>query len=220
MVVGCTACLTVIAKDIGPVIAVFFWHWLVLDVSVQSAKLSLHVRDALTAYWTLVARVAPLMEAGLVDSVTTTHERYRTRGSKHEFAADRTVAPRGFLDTFVCGLGRDGHACSACLAMEEVLSKPLAEATDAAIVAVIDRPGGIVVPQFADGTVVICCFDSTLPAGLRRRLWRLTQHTQHVFCITTRQDVILYRIVTKTTRVPGLAGGTLHLHVPLVVHAP
>lgn len=122
MIFGYTAAVAVIAEDIGSVVSVLFRHGLFFNVSVQPPKLALHVCNAFRAYRTLVACIAPLGEARLVDTVAAPHKRYRFVGGEHVLATNRTVAFRTPFDAFVGAFGLDRHASRTGFAVEKVLA--------------------------------------------------------------------------------------------------
>ena len=92
------------------------------------------------------------------------HEHYSLGGGKHIFPTDGTIAIRGSLDAFMTVLHLDGDTSltdlkksvldvslgdtltEPYLAMIEVFTKPFANPTDAAVIAMVDAFLGIVVP--------------------------------------------------------------------------
>jgi hypothetical protein len=122
MILGNTAAVAVIAEYIRSVVAVLVGHGLFFNVSIQPPKLALHIGNAFRTYRTLVACIAPLGEARLVDTVATPHKCHRFVGGEHVFATDRTVAFCTSFDTFVGAFGLDRHASRTFFAVEEVLA--------------------------------------------------------------------------------------------------
>lgn len=80
--------------------------------------------------------------------------------------------------------------------MEEIPSKTAAFSADATIDAMINTFIGVIVPKFANITVIpsspFAAPYTELPSSLRTA----TNHTKHVFSLLPNQDVILNLIVT------------------------
>lgn len=83
------------------------------------------------------------------------HKDHSGRAGKHVFSTDRAIALQVSLNALVVSQSR-AHADVAFFAMEKVLAQPLANSTDATVVAMIDLFPGVIVPQLADVTVVLC----------------------------------------------------------------
>jgi hypothetical protein len=149
-----TSAIAIIAEDVRFLLPIFLGHWLFINVTIESSELTFHVGNALGAYWTFVACVAPLCEAGFVYAMSTSHERDWFAGSEHVLSTYRAVTFGTLLDTFVSRLCLNGHASRTGLAVEEILAESLTESTYSAIVTMIDTFSWIVIPQFAYRTVV------------------------------------------------------------------
>lgn len=128
-----------------------------------------------------------------MDTVTTPHHNHCFWGSKHVVAANGTVALSGPFNTPMRVLNRDRQTDAACLrlisimrrrrqpllksagqstylAMEEVLSESLPNATDATIVAMIDAFLPVIVPELADVAIIPSSLLPASPAILCRWL--------------------------------------------------
>lgn len=105
------------------------------------------------------------------------------------------------------------------LAVEKVLAQTLADAADAAIVAMINILLAIIVPELADTAVVLRGLFTTRFAPLRGRLSMPAQHAEHVLRFLPNKMMILDFIVAEPAGVPFLASITLQLHISLVVFA-
>jgi hypothetical protein len=219
MVSSDTPAIAIIAKDVCSIATIFFRHRLLFNMPVEPAKLTLHVCDALGADRALVAGIAPLGEAGLMDAVPTSHEGHRPVRGKHIFAADGAVALGALLDTLVRAFSLDRHAGSTRLAVEEVLAQSFTKSTNATVVAVIDLLAQVVVPQLADGTVVVSCKLVAHSTDLSSLLRSVAKHTQHVLGLSARESMVLHLIVANTTSIPSAASIALHFDISLVVDA-
>jgi hypothetical protein len=214
-----TAAVAVIAEYIGAIVTIFLRHGLFFDVSVQPSKLTLHVRNALGADGTLVAGVAPIGKACFVNAVAASHECNGLVGGEHVFSTDGAIALGAPFDAFMGAFGRDRHAGGACLAVEEVLPQPFAESTDTAVITVIDRLVRVVVPQFADVTIVMCRWYLALLTHLANRLWGIAEHAEHVFRFSPRESMVLCLIMAEPTCIPSLTSAALQLDIPHVMNA-
>lgn len=161
MVIGDGFGGAVVAVDVCSCVSVLVWHGLGLDLAVEVAELGFHVHDALAADRALVRGFAPFLETGVVDAVPASHEDDGAGGGEEILAADRTVAFGAAFYTAVAGLDVDAHADSAGLAVEEISSQPFSKSADSTVVAVVDRLGWIIVPEFAHGTVITSCLFAT-----------------------------------------------------------
>jgi hypothetical protein len=101
----------------------------------------------------------------------------------------------------------------------KILSEAFTSPADAAVGAVVDLLGAVIVPQLADVAVVASSFCLAVAAVTSRLLWSLAHHAEHVLRTPPIQLMILNGIVTVPASVPSTAFKTLHLHIPLVMLA-
>ena len=136
----------VVAADDGFGILVFVGHWLAGDVAVETAELTFHVDYAPGADGTFVGASAPFFEACFMDAVAAAHEDDGVGRSEHVLTTNRTVAFCALFDAAVCLSDVDADAYCTDGAVVEVFPQTLTEATDATVIAVIDRFFRITVP--------------------------------------------------------------------------
>lgn len=101
--------------------------------------------------------------------------------------------------------------------MEIVLAYAISLSANAAIDTVVYLLASIIIPEFADGTIVPCRYRATANTVFTRFLGSPTSHTEHIYCLGTLQVVILYSIVTIAACIPSPTVKTLDLDVALVV---
>ncbi len=101
--------------------------------------------------------------------------------------------------------------------MEEIFSKPLANSANPTIMTMIDTFLAVIVPQFADIAIVVCCIFPALMAILGCRLGMSTEHAEHVLCISANQRMVLNLVVAEPARVPFPASRALKLDVPFIM---
>ena len=101
--------------------------------------------------------------------------------------------------------------------MEKIFAKPHTPATYPTVIAVIDGLVSTVLPKLTDIAVVLRRYLAAVVANLGCLLGCSTEHTEHVLGVLADERVVLVGIMAEPTGIPLLAGGTLQLHVPLVV---
>lgn len=141
-----TPAVAIVAEYVSSIVAVLLWHWLIFNVSVEPAELTLHVGNAFGANGTLVTGVAPLRKARLMNTVSTSHEGDRLVRRKHVLSADRTVTLGTSFNTFMGAFCLDRHASSAFLAVEEIFPEAFSQPTNPTVIAMINGLAGIIVP--------------------------------------------------------------------------
>ena len=89
--------------------------------------------------------------------------------------------------------------------MEEILPKTSAFPTYTTIMAVIDILGRIVVPEFANVTVIPSRSFATANAELAGSLCTSADHTEHIFGRLSIQYMVFCFVVAQSTSKPSIA---------------
>lgn len=212
-------------------------HWLAFDSTIEISELGFHIHDSLAANWTAVGGFRIFQIAFLMYTVPTPHKNHGIGRCKHVVAADRAVTLRGLLDTSMRFLNRDRNAYAASLhhcqetcqstslevnylAVDEILSESLPDATYAAVVAMINALRAVVVPQLAYAAVIRCGACPTFFAPLCRGLRETADHTEHIFGLSSLQCVIFRLVMAEAARVPLLTCVALEFDIsPIVLTA-
>jgi hypothetical protein len=89
--------------------------------------------------------------------------------------------------------------------MEEILAKTPAFPAYTTIMAMINVLSGIVVPEFANVTIIPGCSFATTYAELTGSLCTSTNHTEHIFGSLSIQNMVFCLIMAQSTRIPSIA---------------
>src|SRR5271156_5950400 len=103
--------------------------------------------------------------------------------------------------------------------MEEIFPNALAQPAYSAIITMINALPWVITPELTHTTVIARCYLTTHSASLCGRLRRVAEHTEHVLCLLSREDMIFHIIVTESASVPAFTGSALHFNVSLIVYA-
>ena len=114
---------------------------------------------------------------------------------------------------------RYGDADVAAFAMVEVFTQTFTSPANATIRTMVDFLFAVVVPQFADVTVVTSSFCLAIAAVISCLLRCSAYHAEHVLCPLSVEIVFFYSIMAMPTCVPMLAFVALHLYIALVMLA-
>ena len=115
MVPNCAPSRTVIAQYNSGSIPEFRRHRLGLDGNVQIPELAFHICETLVANRTFVRYFHVLFIASPMNTMTTSHEDYRSRRCKEVLAANRTIAFCRPFNALVRALNRGRDTCTASL---------------------------------------------------------------------------------------------------------
>jgi hypothetical protein len=112
-----------------------------------------------------------------------------------------------------------GNTHKTHITVEEVPSEPLTGTTYPAVIAVIGRFVGVVIPQLTHTTIIPRRRHAALDARIPSLLGVPAQHAEHVLRLFPWKLVVFHRIVAEAAGIPLLARGALHLDIPPVVLA-
>lgn len=130
-----------------------------------------------------------LLVARVMDTVPATHENDSLRRRKHVLATDGAVTVHRSFDADVLIAQIHANADVADFAMEKVFARALADAADAAVVAVVDRLFRVVVPELAHVAVIGGGFFAAVSAVVGGGLGGSAEHAEHVSCLSPLQVV-------------------------------
>ena len=159
---------------------VLFRHGLDRYFLIQLPPLQLHVHCTLAAHRTLVRHRHQVLIAIAMHVMPAWQADNGNFGLEHQIQTERAIAFRGPLNTRMRSRCGDGYAHIATLAVHKVLAQSFAHTANATVIAMIDPLIRIVVPEFAFGTKVPRGIVTAIHTLMRCRLWRLTEHTEHV----------------------------------------
>jgi hypothetical protein len=103
--------------------------------------------------------------------------------------------------------------------MEKVFSKTSAFPAYTTIMAVIDVFGGVIVPKFANITIIPGRSFAATNAELTSSLRTSTDHTEHIFGCLSVQNMVLCLVMAQSTGMPSIARRTLKLDISCVMAA-
>jgi hypothetical protein len=101
----------------------------------------------------------------------------------------------------------------------KVLAQTFASAADTAVRTMVNLLFAVVVPQFANVTIIARSLCVTIGADITRFLGRAAKHAQHVLRHLSVQVMVLGCIVTVPASIPAATLKTLHLDIALVMLA-
>ena len=101
---------------------------------------------------------------------------------EHVLSTDGAIALKVTFNAPVVVLEVNIHADVALLAVEKVLVQSVANPADPTVWAMVNRLGGVVIPELADVAVVLCKLGVATVAVLGSRLNGLATHTEHHLC--------------------------------------
>jgi hypothetical protein len=177
-----TLLFTVVAQDLADNVLVLFRHLVLGQGAVKHGKVVFHVAQGFPANGTLIRGHFEVFVAAVVDCMAARHEPNEGGGGEHVLSADGAVAVYRALDAAMIVLEADGHAAGTGGTVEKVLSQTLANATDSAVIAMVDLLGIVIVPEFALVAVIAGHAFLAEAAILTSRLNLFASHAKHQIC--------------------------------------
>lgn len=159
--------------------------------AIEISKGRFHVGDGLAADRTTERGLRIFRQTFAVKTMATSHHNHGLWRIEHVIATNGAVALGGSFDTAMGILDRDRQAYRTCLkmsasyqpffrelglylAVEEVFAKPLANPTNTTVIAMINALISVIVPKFANFTVILSTLLSTIFAVMGRGLGMTT----------------------------------------------
>lgn len=194
----------VIAENLGSNHGILFRHWLAFKKTVNSNKIILHITKWFEADWALIRVFDVFAMAHEMNTMTTSHKHNRRKRCEKEFTTDGTITFQISFNAFMLSNIIIHKTDIAFVTVIKIL--PFPDSTHFAFITMVNLLLLIIVPKFANVTVVIC--HDFLTVHIAANVWSLlfsfAVHTKHLFSRIAVIRMIFHFIMAKSTRNPFL----------------